>query len=325
MECILCGNKNLKFIGNNPSFPECKVYECKKCEFALTYPLPTSQQVLDFYKNTYLVVKNDSILNLEKRLRSSEQRALSQFKFIEKYFPRLKDVEALDVGCSDGALLLLLDSHGFHIRGYDPDSKMAEFANKRLAKKENLVKNMLFEEDDALEIENKTYDLVCSSHVFEHLVDPVAHLSKVKKIMKSSGVLFMEVPNEYRMGVANCINTSLFPIAAIQGHFCYYSLNSVKKILELSGFKVITIKTCGEDAKTFFNIKNNLRVFNSSSNSLHKLCQKTATKLRNIFNFRSCASTSNPSPFTTYWEGTQEGVWIRLIASPTKNYASSDK
>jgi 2-polyprenyl-3-methyl-5-hydroxy-6-metoxy-1,4-benzoquinol methylase len=282
----------------------------------MTYPLPTSQQILEFYKVGFYG-KDDSSVNIKDRLNFIDQRALSQFKFIEKYFPCLEGFEALEVGCAAGSLLLLLDRYGFHVTGYDPDIKMVNLANERLAKKEDLVKYKFFEEED-LEIEKETYDLVCSSHLLEHLVEPIAHLNKIKKTLKSNGILFIEIPNEYRIGVANCIDARVFPSSANLGHLYYYSLTSIIKMLKLSGFNILAVSTCGQNTKDyldFFQNSSNPKMVQSFIRFLSKLNQKFTAKLGNTWSKNQDVYNSISSPFTTYWKGNQEGVWIRVIAT----------
>ncbi len=294
MECFICGNKELKPLGKNLSFPKYQQYNCELCRVSMTCPIPPTQEILEFYQAGYYV-RDDNPTNLEIRLKFSEQRAASQFQLIEKYLPRLEGLRALDVGCSEGALLLLLHKHGFHVTGYELDKRMVEFANTRISQKEKAVKNMFFEED--LQIEEGVYDLICSSNVFEHVKDPINHLKKLKKVLKKNGVLFMEIPNEYAMVVKNWkINQTVYPTSATeQGHLFFYSTNSIAQLLKNNTFDVLITSTCGENMEKVFNFLYPNSEFKSS-----------------IY----LSLTSKPHLFTNYWQNGKEGVWIRLIASP---------
>lgn len=67
MNCLICGNKLFNHVGKNPSFSELGVYECTKCEFAMIYPLPTSEQLLEFYQPSFYI-KDPNLAELDRRM-----------------------------------------------------------------------------------------------------------------------------------------------------------------------------------------------------------------------------------------------------------------
>ncbi len=299
MKCFVCGNENLKLIGKNLSFPECENYACNYCQVCMIAPVPSFKKIEEFYQDGYCGVQDNNPTSMEMRLKFSEKRASSQFQLIQKYLSWLQGSEALDVGCSDGSLLLMLHRHNFRVAGYEPDRKMAEFANRRISPNENLVKNVFFEEDS--NIRHKSYDLVCSSNVFEHVADPAKHLDKIKNVLKPNGILFMEIPNEYQMAADFWqINQSVYPVSAKEhGHLFFYSTNSIKMVLENNGYDILYIGTCGEDMGKILNFSPIVPMDKPSLSVLYQ----------NLL--------SNPQLFTNYWQGGKEGVWIRIIASLT--------
>ena len=306
INCIICGNKKLKYIGNNSSFPEGKVYQCSKCQFALTEPLPTLNQLQEFYKPGFYI-KDENLSGLKQRLGYSEQRALGQFKFIEKFFPKSANgLKALELGCSDGSLLLLLDKYGFDVVGYEPDIKMANLANERLGKQDNKVINQMFKEED---LKSEEYDLICSSHVLEHLANPIGHLTSIQKTLKKHGLLFLEIPNQYYLD--NFVGSN----AKKNGHLYCYSPSSIEKIIIKNGFKVLSLKTCGK------NVKEAKKQNSIAKCTLKKesIVRKIKTKLnRNISaRIKTIMNKREDNPFNTYWSNNkQQGQWIRIIASP---------
>ncbi len=315
------------FVGKHPSFSESNVYENKNEEFALTHPLPNSQQIIEFYESGFYI-KDNSLTGLDKRLQFSYQRALAQINFIEPFIQEYPNPTALDIGCSEGSLLVLLQERGFTtVTGYEPDTKMANFANERLAKHNDAsftIKNEVF---GHTELEENSYDLVCSSHIFEHLPNPIVHLKQLKPLLKENGTLFMEIPNQYGLGVKNCITPSIFPSAKIQGHLYFYSPNSIKKILEDSGFKVTHIITCGRNIKDVFAnhkkkySRKKISIIKKLKNKFQNIIKSPIVKVDNqkgieLPENNYISQADNNFPFETYWEGDQQGQWIRLIAKP---------
>lgn len=327
MKCLICGQTSLENVDTNPSFTKGQVYRCKSCQVAITQPLPTARELLDFYQSGYYL-KTVTQEKLDKRLSVSQQRALSQFKFIEQYLPKSKGIKkALDLGCSDGSLLFILDQHGFDVWGYEPDAQMAQFVNKKLSKGQDKVKNQMFPGD---KIEKNTYDLICSSHLFEHIVDPITHLKQIKISLKSNGYLFMEIPNQYGR-----LKDFLCPGAKNLGHLYYYSPDSMERLLKNNGFEVIHLSTCGRNVKNVRNKygksskKSNFNNFLLSfikklekSKIIRKSFRKITNKLDKFYQFLSSRKTqksndknhSIQSHYMTYWEGNEQGQWIRLLA-----------
>ena len=74
-------------LGNHPCFEGCKVYVSPEDELGYTQPLPSQEQILDFYKAGFYI-KNDQLIGLEKRLKSSKQRARAQYNFLKSFLPK---------------------------------------------------------------------------------------------------------------------------------------------------------------------------------------------------------------------------------------------
>ncbi len=74
-------------------------------------------------------------------------------------------------------------------------------------------------------------DIVSSFYVFEHVIDPVAELSKIYDVLKDDGLLYLQVPNVYEH-VADFICVD---------HLHHYSPISLTFLLHSCGFEVIDI------------------------------------------------------------------------------------
>ncbi|MDJ0729742.1 MAG: class I SAM-dependent methyltransferase [Crocosphaera sp.] len=287
----------------------------------MTYPLPTSQELLEFYESGFYI-KTITKSAIDKRLSLGELRALAQFEFIRQFLPENGNLgKALEIGCSDGSLLLLLEQYGFDVWGYEPDMKMAELANQRISKTQRKIKHDMFPGE---ELEQNTYHFIGSSHVFEHIADPVTHLEQIRISLVKDGILFMEVPNEYRR-----LKDFLCPGARKLGHLYYYSPKSIEKLLKNNGFEIVNLATCGKNVnhvkklygKSSKEIKIDKllepikeRVF--SNVFLDKLSKKVTKKIENLRRKLLESDSKNKKSFhyTNYWHGNQQGQWIRIIA-----------
>lgn len=96
----------------------------------------------------------------------------------------------LDVGCSSGILMEVLTDAGLSVTGIEPNKHAYEIAQKEFGK--HVYNSYLSQVAERL---HKKYDVVIYNHVVEHIPDPHAELSLIKKIMKSNGILVIGVPN----------------------------------------------------------------------------------------------------------------------------------
>ncbi|WP_414550945.1 class I SAM-dependent methyltransferase [Anabaena sp. CCY 0017] len=332
MFCPICNNPNIKVIGINPTFPNSNIYECEICQFGFTYPVPTSGELSNFYQIGFY--DKSSIEEFEAELNEDfsktldnyiinhrsllEHRPLSQFKFIYPFLPDTEEKKALEIGCSSGSLLALLGENGFSVTGYEPDRKMSLLASKRLEGEGNAIFNHMIDSEGW---KKNHFDLICSSHVLEHISHPIEHLNLVKKSLKKNGLLFMEVPNEYSLGIEKVINKVTNPVSAEHGHLYYYSPRSLEIFLDHCGFNVLSMKTCGHNVKNHFSSQPEKYLIQSQGYNPLSIISKLMKKGYRVFkSFFNSAPYSPPqlwaeSWFDHYYEN-DDGVWIRVVASP---------
>ncbi len=147
------------------------------------------------------------------------------------------NTKILDIGCSSGKLgAALKKEKKVHIIGVDIDKDDVELAKKNLD--DAFLGNI--ETDDFSKY--GTFDYVIMADVVEHLVDPVAALQKVRKLLNKNGKFVFSIPN-----MAN-VTTRL---ELLKGHFMYkdfglldrthihfYDQTEVGRVLNAGGFKV---------------------------------------------------------------------------------------
>jgi SAM-dependent methyltransferase len=148
----------------------------------------------------------------------------------------------IDVGCGVGTIDFYLANKGFEVLGIDVSKRAIKLA---LSSKEKLgLSSVQFVE---CPIERCTsYDLfdyfICSE-VLEHLNDPLSVLQSICDRLHPGGIGIVSVPSLnaplYRLGKLGKFDKDV-------GHLRRYSVSSLKKILEESGFRIIeTVKTEG--------------------------------------------------------------------------------
>lgn len=95
---------------------------------------------------------------------------------------------------------------------------------------------------------NLKFDLVYSSHVFEHIEDIITHLKKIKSLLNENGKMIISFPNFEKW-----INDSM-DNAFTQEHITYAFLKNMKDILASFGFEITEVEEF-ENHSLFLNSK----------------------------------------------------------------------
>lgn len=139
----------------------------------------------------------------------------------------------LDVGCGTGKLVKYLNKHGFRSVGCDP----YYIKNQHV----KLQKNNIFVKASAtnLPFENKSFDLVASISVVEHLekTEVIKFLTEAERVLKSRGCIFLVTPN-YN-SVWRMIQGKKWFGYSDPTHINFYTSSSLSKLLKENGFQQI--------------------------------------------------------------------------------------
>jgi SAM-dependent methyltransferase len=87
------------------------------------------------------------------------------------------------------------------------------------------------------------FDLVCISHVLEHLTDPYKAMDLFASVLKPGGLLLVDIPNELRL---------LQRGFQAGGHLTYFSTESFSRFVGVHGcFDLLEIRTCNREVDQF--------------------------------------------------------------------------
>jgi SAM-dependent methyltransferase len=156
----------------------------------------------------------------------NEIQALAE-DLIERY--QLHGKRIVEIGCGQGDFLKLLVSGGRNTGvGFDPSyvrSPGDTFADSRL----EFIRDYYSEQYVVTKV-----DFLCSRHVLEHIADPRAFLTMVRRSMGSGRrtAVFFEVPN----GLFMLRDLSVWDI--LYEHRSYFTAPSLVQLFEETGFQV---------------------------------------------------------------------------------------
>jgi SAM-dependent methyltransferase len=101
--------------------------------------------------------------------------------------PARRGGRLLDIGCGGGEFLVHMRSAGWEVEGVEPDAAAA-----RRARSAGVRVHESLEEAD---FPGGSFDAITLSHVIEHFHDPLGALRICRRIIRSSGLLWIATPN----------------------------------------------------------------------------------------------------------------------------------
>jgi 2-polyprenyl-3-methyl-5-hydroxy-6-metoxy-1,4-benzoquinol methylase len=150
--------------------------------------------------------------------------AYSQYNYLKPY---LKGQKLLEIGSGEGFVLELFEKKGFDVFGIEPSKDNLEIITKKL--KKGKCKTGFAEE---LPQFDEKFDVIFMSHVLEHVVDCRSVLSKLKNVLSSDGILFIEVPN--------CQNEETLQYSiTTQPHLHHFTKTSLEKLMYNCNLKIL--------------------------------------------------------------------------------------
>ena len=140
----------------------------------------------------------------------------------------------LDIGCNDGSLLRIFQSHGMRVLGIDPGLRSGE-----LAKAKGTIVGRSFwdlETGKAMQKLGLQPDLITATAVFYHLPDLHSFIEGLKQIMHKKSVFMIQCVN-----LADLIRENQFD-HFYHEHSCIHSITSLKHLFTNCGMRLLDVE-----------------------------------------------------------------------------------
>ena len=155
-----------------------------------------------------------------------------KINFLKKKFRIAKDDIVIDIGANDGTLLSFLDSKNNKLIAVDPTiKKFNKFYKKNIIKVPNFFSYRRVEKY----LKNKKAKLITSIAMFYDLPDPVFFAKQIYKTLADEGIWHFE------QSYSGYMLKNLSYDTICHEHLEYYSLYSIKNILDSVNLKIIDI------------------------------------------------------------------------------------
>ncbi len=239
-KCLFCNNNDNAVILYNPTitlkqikaefvstrarnnFNHYRILKCKKCNLIYSNPVLDEEELAKLYKDS----------STDSYSKDNFNAAKIYFSYFKKFI-KDKNKSILEIGCGNGDFLkILFNNNYYNIYGLEPAKLNLSLLDNSL--KERIINktfsNKLFSE--------KSFDVICAFMVLEHILKPDKFLIDCRNILKSDGCIILVVHNinsylTFLLGEKN-------PIINL-GHIYYFSPQTIKKILTITGYKNIKI------------------------------------------------------------------------------------
>jgi SAM-dependent methyltransferase len=129
--------------------------------------------------------------------------------------------------------LRLASEQGAEAHGIEPDTPAALYGQQVLG--QSVFNGVLQDAGFA----DGHFDAVVSFQVFEHLPDPATELLEIRRVLKTGGLLALDVPNVDNLACR--VLRGRHRHFATPQHLWFYSPATMRQLLERTGFEVLAI------------------------------------------------------------------------------------
>lgn len=226
-KCYLCGSGKVELVSERLRYESPrKVYKCLDCELVFLYPPINQEEEKKFYEREYgEIYSREKGATPADLFKARQGDAKLYYQLSKKYIN--KNMDCLEIGCASGYFLYEIKDKVGSVVGVESHVLLRQYCEDIGIKMYDSLDNCPHER----------FDMVFLFFVLEHIGHPLSFLAKVKGLLKSSGKIFIKVPN-----VDDALIT-LYDIPVFKNYYYtpahqfYYTKHTLAKLFEKAGFK----------------------------------------------------------------------------------------
>lgn len=236
--CSYCGGNDFRLLHEwDPGHPRNSAtitvgyWECA-CKLAFLDPVPTPDQLPDqgdwWSPDRKFIRRNMTFKKVRAKIQNlifgyPKERLIKQTRLL---VPR---GQLLDIGCGEGKLLEFAKPY-YLCDGLEPSGIAAREAEARGFR---VIQDTL----EGAEVPEGKYNVVTLDAVLEHLLDPVANLAKINRMLCLGGAVVIKVPKLW--GPAHSSHGREWNGFRVGYHTVMFSGESLDNVLRLTGFQPV--------------------------------------------------------------------------------------
>jgi len=236
--CPVCKSSAIKFVlkamDHTVSRKTFSIWQCTDCSFRFTQDIPAISSIGQYYQSDNYISHSNTSKGIINRLYHSIRKiTLKQKRRLLKSSTSLSTGSLLDIGAGTGAFSSFMQSSGWRITALEPDETA-----RRIARETNRIN--LLPPDQLFQLTAESFDTITMWHVLEHVHTLHEYIGQLKKLLKPDGRLFIAVPNYTCYDASHY--QSFWAAYDVPRHLYHFSPASMKKLLQLHGLNLVTIK-----------------------------------------------------------------------------------
>lgn len=263
--CNVCQKPRLQYAFSAVDYitgDNFELWLCPDCQAMTTIPQLNDLELQKYYQGVYYGRRKsfiDQIINNER------------IKKIKKLKPANAAPAILDIGCGNGLFLNGLKKLGWKISGTElaPESHVHP----------NVLPFVCNKPVDECMFADESFDIITMWHTLEHFTDPMKYLHEANRLLKTGGVLVIEVPN-FKSWQSRLTGKYWSPLE-VPRHRTHFSPEALTIFLKKTGFQPIKIIY----GNFFYN------TFEFTQSSLNVVCKQKKV-LFNLLNGKFSASVN---------------------------------
>ena len=238
-ECPLCAENDYYIIFNKSGFDHVK---CNVCEMVYVNPILKDEKLHNLYLDEQSYNK---VLTNKLQIELDRKRFNYNLEIAEEYIK--KPGELLDIGAGPGVFVEVARE-----RGWNPTAiEFNSFCVNRIKALGIKCINQPLEKAD---LHENSFDCITLWAVLEHIQDPQAMLRKINQLLKPNGILVILVPNMDSLA-ARIMHEKCVTFSG-DTHINFFNNETLSRIHEMNGFKVLDSETVFSEINTIKNYLN---------------------------------------------------------------------
>jgi 2-polyprenyl-3-methyl-5-hydroxy-6-metoxy-1,4-benzoquinol methylase len=206
---------------------------------------PSQEALVEYYREKYYQTAAGGY----EKAYSAEEILYFNNKIEEKFFviethreggskpPRL-----LDIGCGEGWVLNFFKNKGWDVLGIDySEHGCSKFNPDCLGQ---LKSGDIYEILGQLVQSDERFDVVWLDNVLEHVLDPESLVQDIRKVMAETGLLTVEVPNDFSRLQMHLLDKSHIDRefwVAVPDHISYFNRSGLESLMASNGWQTVSM------------------------------------------------------------------------------------
>lgn len=214
---------------------------CETCDITYMSPILEEEALTEIYRHHSETPKSFFWGHSMARVRKSDVKASNHpSPILAKHVPGGK---LLEIGCGTGEFLRKAQAF-YECSGIEIDPKTSAFARDELGL--DIVTGDIMRHQLPY---SREFDVIALFQVIEHIPNPKALLEKIEPLIRFGGYLLIECPN--RRSLSLRLLGRWHVLLEGNEHITFFSRNSLRLLLESSGYNVVDCETFKSDMNLF--------------------------------------------------------------------------